>query len=92
MDVAQLMYFLPIGLVAGFLANHFMKGESLGLVGDLVVGVIGAVLGGYLFGLLGITVVSGLVGGLITALVGAVVLLFGVGLFRRGTGGTGTTA
>ena len=69
------IWFLLIGLAAGWLAGQIMKGGGFGLVGDLIVGVIGAVLGGFLFGLLGIG--SGnLIGQLVTATVGAVLLLF----------------
>ena len=52
-----------------------MKGYSFGIVGNLVVGVIGAVLGGFLFGLVGLAAIH-LIGRLISATVGAVVLLF----------------
>jgi uncharacterized membrane protein YeaQ/YmgE (transglycosylase-associated protein family) len=71
----DLIYFLLIGLAAGWLAGKIMKGQSFGLVGNLVVGVIGAVLGGFLFRLVGLVAV-GLLGSLISATVGAVVLLF----------------
>jgi uncharacterized membrane protein YeaQ/YmgE (transglycosylase-associated protein family) len=59
-----------------------MKGGSFGLVGDLVVGVIGALLGGSLFGALNIGV-SGLLGSLITATTGAIVLLLLLRLIKR---------
>jgi uncharacterized membrane protein YeaQ/YmgE (transglycosylase-associated protein family) len=68
------IWFLLIGLAAGWLAGQLTKGGGFGVVGDLVVGVIGAILGGFLFGLLGLEANS-LLGSLITATVGAVVLL-----------------
>ncbi len=71
----DLIYFLLIGVAAGWLAGKFMKGHSFGLVGNLIVGVIGAVLGGFLFRLVGLAA-TGLIGSLICATVGAVVLLF----------------
>lgn len=71
----DLIYFLLIGLAAGWLAGKIMKGQSFGLLGNLVVGVIGAVLGGLLFRLVGFAAI-GLIGSLITATVGAIVLLF----------------
>ena len=74
--------FLLIGLVAGWLAGQFMKGRGFGLVGNLIVGVLGAMLGGFLFDQLGISS-GGMIGSLITAVVGAVVLLFLVGLFKK---------
>jgi len=76
------VYFLLIGLVAGWLAGQIMKGRGFGLVGNLVVGVIGAFVGGCLFQLLGLTT-YGLLGSLVVALVGAVVLLFVVGLVKK---------
>jgi uncharacterized membrane protein YeaQ/YmgE (transglycosylase-associated protein family) len=71
----ELVYFLLIGLAAGWLAGKLMKGHSFGLLGNLVVGIVGAVLGGFLFHLVGI-MAFGLLGNLISATVGAVVLLF----------------
>ena len=77
-----LIWFLLIGLIAGWLAGRVMRGGGYGLVGDLIVGVIGALLGGWLFGLLGISA-GGLIGALITAFVGAVVLIGLLRLIRR---------
>ena len=71
----DLIYFLLIGLAAGWLAGTLMKGHSFGIVGNLVVGVIGAVLGGFVFGLIGLAA-TGLLGSLICATAGAVLLLF----------------
>jgi uncharacterized membrane protein YeaQ/YmgE (transglycosylase-associated protein family) len=59
-----------------------MRGGGFGFVGNLVVGVVGAFLGGFLFSALGITS-YGFVGALVTATIGAVVLLFIVGLIKR---------
>jgi uncharacterized membrane protein YeaQ/YmgE (transglycosylase-associated protein family) len=70
----QFLWFILIGIAAGWLAGQLMKGGGYGVVGDLVVGVIGALLGGFLFGLLGISA-GGLIGSLVTATVGAVVLI-----------------
>ncbi len=70
----DLIYFLLIGLIAGWLAGKFMKGRSFGLVGNLIVGIIGAILGGFLFRLVGF-VSFGLLADLISATVGAIVLL-----------------
>lgn len=78
----DIIWFLIIGIVAGWLAGKIMKGSGFGLIGDLVVGVIGALLGGFLFGLLGLSA-NGLIGSLITATVGAIVLLFLIRLIKR---------
>ena len=71
----DIIWFLLIGLAAGWLAGQIMRGGSFGLLGNLVVGVIGAILGGYVFASLGIAPV-GLVGSLVCATAGAVLLLF----------------
>ena len=76
------LWFILIGLAAGFLAGAVVKGHGFGLVGNLVVGVIGALLGGFLFGLLGLVAI-GVIGNLISAFVGAVVLLWLLGFVKR---------
>jgi uncharacterized membrane protein YeaQ/YmgE (transglycosylase-associated protein family) len=76
------VWFILIGLCAGWLAGQFMKGRGFGVIGNLVVGVVGAVLGGFLFGLFGLSSTS-LLGALVTATVGAVVLLFLIGLIKK---------
>lgn len=70
----HIVYFLLIGLAAGWLAGQLMKGGNLGLVGDLIIGVIGAILGGFAFGLLGITTTS-MLGSLVCATAGACLLI-----------------
>ncbi|HEV8384781.1 MAG TPA: GlsB/YeaQ/YmgE family stress response membrane protein [Candidatus Acidoferrales bacterium] len=70
-----ILWFLVIGLLAGWLAGQITKGSGFGLVGDLIIGVIGALLGGFLFGLLGLASTN-LLGSLITATIGAIVLLW----------------
>jgi uncharacterized membrane protein YeaQ/YmgE (transglycosylase-associated protein family) len=70
----DMLWFLLIGIASGWLAGQFMKGSGFGLIGDLIVGVIGALLGGFLFSLFGLSA-NGLLGRLVTATVGAVVLI-----------------
>jgi uncharacterized membrane protein YeaQ/YmgE (transglycosylase-associated protein family) len=77
----DLLWFIIIGAVAGWLAGQFMRGSGFGLLGDIIVGVIGAFLGGYVFRALGLSIGHGLVGALIVAFIGAVLLLFIVRLF-----------
>lgn len=79
------LWFCLIGLAAGFLAGLIMRGKGFGFIGNLIVGIVGAVLGGWLFGVLNIErwLPHGLVGSLITATAGAVVLLFLIGLIFR---------
>ena len=78
----QWIWFILIGLAAGFLAGLVIKGHGFGLFGNLVIGVIGALLGGFLFGLLGLTSTN-LLGKLISAFVGSVVLLLALGFVKR---------
>ncbi len=78
----EFLWFLLIGLAAGWLAGQILKGGGFGVVGDLIVGVIGALLGGLLFGLLGLNAV-GLLGQLVTATVGAIVLILGLRAIKR---------
>jgi uncharacterized membrane protein YeaQ/YmgE (transglycosylase-associated protein family) len=77
------IWFLLIGLAAGWLAGQVMKGGGFGLVGDIVVGVIGALIGGLLFQRSGAFAGSGLLGSLIVATIGAIVLLFGLRLIKK---------
>ena len=70
MDYAGLLIFSAIGAVAGWLAGILMKGRGFGPLGNIIIGIVGAIAGGFLFGLLG------LVGSIVTAIVGAAVLLF----------------
>ena len=76
----SIIYFLLIGLVAGWIAGLVMKCRGFGLLGNLLVGVLGAIIGGWLLGgLIG----GGLVGSLIVAVIGALLLLFLVGLVKK---------
>ncbi len=78
----ELLWFIVIGIVAGWLAGQITKGSGFGLLGDLIVGVLGSLLGGFLFGLLGFGA-YGLIARLLMAVVGAVVFLFLIRLVRR---------
>jgi uncharacterized membrane protein YeaQ/YmgE (transglycosylase-associated protein family) len=82
MDATELIIFLAIGAIAGWLAGVITKGGGFGLLGDIVIGILGAVVGGYVFGTLGIAI-TGLVGSIITATLGAVILLFLIRLIKR---------
>jgi uncharacterized membrane protein YeaQ/YmgE (transglycosylase-associated protein family) len=76
------IWFILIGLAAGWLAGQLVKGGGFGLVGDIIVGIIGALLGGFLFSTFGVSTGGGLLGSLIVATIGAVVLLFGLRLIK----------
>jgi uncharacterized membrane protein YeaQ/YmgE (transglycosylase-associated protein family) len=77
------VWFILIGLAAGWLAGQIMKGGGFGVLGDIIVGVIGALLGGYLFGVLGLFPGGGLFGSLVVATIGAIVLLLLIRLIKR---------
>lgn len=79
----DIVIFILIGLVAGWLAGQIVKGKDFGLIGNLIIGVVGAFLGGYIFNLLGISAGYGAVGSFITAFVGAVVLVWVIKLVAR---------
>lgn len=76
------LWYILIGLAAGWIAGLIVKGSGSGLILNLVIGVIGSVIGGWLFRLMGFTS-SSMLGSLITAVLGAIVLLLIVGLFTR---------
>jgi uncharacterized membrane protein YeaQ/YmgE (transglycosylase-associated protein family) len=84
MSVESLVVFLVIGLIAGWLAGQIMKGGGFGVIGDIVVGVIGAFIGGWLWGVLHL---PGLgpwwLTAIISATIGACVLLFLLRLVKR---------
>lgn len=84
MDLTNLLIFLAIGAVAGWLAGVILKGGGFGLLVNIVVGILGAIVGGFAFGLLGISA-GGIIGSIITATVGAVLLLLIVGLIKKAT-------
>ena len=77
-----LIWFILVGLIAGWLAGVLMKGGGFGVIGDIVVGILGAVVGGYLFRFLGVSV-GGFLGTIFVATVGAVVLIFTLHLIKR---------
>lgn len=77
------IWFILVGLVAGWLAGQLVKGGGYGVIGDIVVGVLGALLGGFLFGKMGVSIGGGLIGSIIVATIGAVILIFLLRLIKR---------
>src|SRR5215813_10325889 len=82
-SLAALIWWLLVGLIAGFLASVVMRGGGYGIVGDIIVGLIGAVIGGFLATLLGIGA-GGFIGTVIIAFIGAVIL---IAILRAVSGG-----
>lgn len=82
MGLENLVIFLIIGGVAGWLAGMIIKGFGFSLVGNVIVGIIGAFLAGYILPIIGISIGGGILGSIINATIGAVILLFILKLVR----------
>jgi uncharacterized membrane protein YeaQ/YmgE (transglycosylase-associated protein family) len=78
----NLIIFLVIGAIAGWLAGVIMKGGGFGVIGNIIVGILGAFVGGWILPKLGIAI-GGDFGGFITAVIGAVILLFIAKLIKK---------
>ena len=83
----DILTWLIVGLIAGVLASLVMGGTGYGLIGDIIIGIVGAFVGGWILRTLGAGVpVGGLPGVIIVAFIGAVVLLFILRLIRGSAG------
>jgi uncharacterized membrane protein YeaQ/YmgE (transglycosylase-associated protein family) len=83
MDMHGLIAWLIIGAIAGWLAGSLVKGGGFGLLGDIVVGILGAFVGGWLAGLLHISIGGGFISSIITATIGAIVLILVLRMIKR---------
>ena len=79
----EFIWFIIVGLIAGWLAGVVMKGGGFGVIGDIVVGIVGALIGGWLFSTMGVSTGGGLLGAIIVALIGAIILIFVLRLIKR---------
>jgi len=84
MSNESILVILFVGLVAGWLAGKIVRGTGFGIIGDILVGIGGALLASFLFPKLGIHLGTGLVSDILYSAIGAVVLLLIVRLFRTG--------
>ena len=84
MSAESLLIILLIGAIAGWLAGQIVQGTGFGLVGDIIIGVVGAFIASWLFPQLGVHLGGGIIGDIIAATIGAIVLLVIVRLIRRG--------
>ena len=82
-DRMNVLLFLLVGVIAGWLAGVLVKGGGFGLIGDLVVGILGALIGGLFFGGLAGTAGGGLLGSILVATLGAVILLVILRVIKR---------
>lgn len=83
MAVETLLIWILVGAIAGWLAGLVVRGFGFGLIGNIIVGIVGAFLGGWLFGTLGIGIGVGIINTIFTAFIGAVVLLLIVRVLKR---------
>jgi uncharacterized membrane protein YeaQ/YmgE (transglycosylase-associated protein family) len=83
MQIEPLLILLLIGAIAGFLAGVVVKGYGFGVIGNIVVGIVGAVIGGWLLPRLGLYTGGDIIGQIIAATLGAIALLVVIGLIRR---------
>ena len=80
----SLLVILLIGAVAGWLAGQIVQGTGFGLIGDIIIGIVGAFIASWLFPQLGIRLGAGIVAAIISATIGAILLLVVVRLVKRG--------
>jgi uncharacterized membrane protein YeaQ/YmgE (transglycosylase-associated protein family) len=83
MSVESLIVLIVVGGVSGWLATRVTGRRGLGIVGNVVVGILGAFVGGYVLGRLGFAFGGGIVGAVIHAFVGAVLVLVTIGILKR---------
>jgi uncharacterized membrane protein YeaQ/YmgE (transglycosylase-associated protein family) len=82
MSTESILVILVVGIVAGWLAGKVVRGAGFGLLGDLVIGIVGAFIATLLFPRLGIHLGSGIVSEILYSALGAIILLLVVGLIR----------
>jgi uncharacterized membrane protein YeaQ/YmgE (transglycosylase-associated protein family) len=85
MELQTVIVWLVIGLIAGWLAGKIVHGSGFGIVGDMVVGIIGAVIAGWLLPRIGIAAIAGqpFINNVIFAAIGAVIFLVVLRLLKR---------
>jgi uncharacterized membrane protein YeaQ/YmgE (transglycosylase-associated protein family) len=85
----SLLVILLVGIVAGWLAGKMVRGAGFGILGDLLIGILGAFIGNWLLPRVGVHLGAGVVSAIVNATVGAIMLLLIVRLLRGGIGGAG---
>lgn len=85
MALVDIIVWLIIGGVAGWLAGLIVKGFGFGLIGNIVVGIVGAFIAGWLLPRVGIVIGGGIIAAIINAVIGAVILLLIIGFVRKAT-------
>ncbi len=83
MDASEILIWIIVGAIAGWLAGLVIRGAGFGLIGDIIVGIVGAFIAGWLFPRIGVQLGTGFVRAVIDAFIGAVILLLLLRLVRR---------
>lgn len=83
MGIESIVSLLVIGAIAGWLAGLIMQGRGFGIVGNIAVGIVGALVGTFVLGQLGIMIGGTWVSAIINSVIGAVILLFIIGLVKK---------
>lgn len=83
MPVETILIWLIVGAIAGWIAGAVVKGGGFGLVGDIVIGILGAFIAGWLFPRFGVHIGTGILSVIISAAIGAIILLLVIRLIRR---------
>lgn len=78
-----LLWTILVGLIAGWITGHIMKGSGYGVLMDIVIGILGGVIGGWLLGIIGLYPGGGLIARILVAILGAVILVALVRTLRR---------
>ncbi len=79
----EYFWMILIGLIVGSLAGQFMTGNGFGVVGDIITGMVGALIGGLLFERTGLFAGSSMIGSLLVATVSAIIFLYGIRVFNK---------
>lgn len=83
--LTALIFWIVVGLIAGFLASVVMRGGGYGVVGDIIVGIVGALIGGFIMNALGFSTGGNIIYSIIVAFIGACIL---IAILRLISGGT----
>jgi len=83
MSLQAFLIICLIGGIAGWLAGVIMKGRGFGILGNIIIGILGAFVGSWVLGMLGISIGGGIVAAIINALIGALIILFLISLVKR---------
>jgi uncharacterized membrane protein YeaQ/YmgE (transglycosylase-associated protein family) len=82
--ISGLIWWIVVGLIAGWAAGKIMKGGGYGTIMDIILGMVGAVVGGWIFNALGIYPAGGIIASIVVAIVGAVLIIWITRLLKKG--------